>query len=297
MFYPPQYTPQANEKDLIMFGLGPFSFCKFYDKFVFAEYYADIVVKIYLEVARMSNLHLLNNKPRKNNSKGFYIALGVCLIAVGVAAWTTYDSVVNYATPNEGATSSAEAQHTNETVSGIKVLGGDSEAPAVESAKPEPSSALPKTPSQAPSSAAVKTPAKQASAKALTFTYPVGKTVLEKYSGETPVYSKTMKDWRVHTGVDFSAKPGDSVKSSADGTVKDIYTDDLYGNTVVIMHGNVETYYCGLKEMNVKKGASVKQGQKIGTVGTPAFEGADDAHLHLAMKKNGKFMDPLSVIK
>lgn len=245
----------------------------------------------------MSNLHLLNNKPRKNNSKGFYIALGVCLVAVGVAAWTTYDSVVNYAAPNEGSTSSAEAKHTNETVSGIKVLGGDSEASAAEPSKPAPSSALPKTPSQAPSSAAVKTPAKPTQAKVLTFTYPAGKTVLEKYSGQTPVYSKTMKDWRVHTGVDFSAKAGDPVKAAADGTVKDVLSDDVNGNTLVIMHGNVETYYCGLKEMKATKGSSVKQGQVIGTVGTPAFEGAEAAHLHLAMKKDGKFIDPLSVIK
>jgi murein DD-endopeptidase MepM/ murein hydrolase activator NlpD len=244
----------------------------------------------------MSNLHLLNNKPKKNNSKGFYIALGVCLIAVGVAAWTTYDSVINYASPNEGATSSAAVQHTNETVSGIKVFGSDSESSVAAPSKAEPSSAPSKAPSKAASSAA-SVPAKQTTAKVLTFTYPVDKDVLQKYSGENPVYSKTMKDWRVHTGVDFGAKTGDSVKSAADGTVKSVSTDDLNGTTIVIMHGNVETYYCGLKETSVKNGAAVKQGEKIGTVGTPAFESTEASHLHLAMKKNGKFIDPLSLIK
>ncbi len=245
----------------------------------------------------MSNLHLLNNKSRKNNSRGFYIALGVCLIAVGVAAWTTYDSVVNYASPNEGTTSSAVTQHTNETVSGIKVFGTDSESSVAAPSKAEPSQAPSKAPSKAPSTAPSSVPAKQTTASVLTFTYPVGKDVLQKYSGENPVYSKTMKDWRVHTGVDFSAKLGDAVKAAADGTVKNVYTDDLNGNTIIIMHGNVETYYCGLKEMSVKKGAAVKQGQKIGTVGTVAFESTDAPHLHLAMKKSGKFIDPLSVIK
>lgn len=243
----------------------------------------------------MSNLHLLNNKSRKNNSKGFYIALGVCLIAVGVAAWTTYDSVVNYASPNEGTTSSAVTQHTNETVSGIKVFGSDSVSSSALPSKAEPSSAPSKVTSTAPVKATV--PAKQTTASVLTYTYPVGKDVLQKYSGENPVYSKTMKDWRVHTGVDFSAKLGDTVKAVADGTVKKVYTDDLNGNTVVIMHGNVETYYCGLNEMSVKKGATVKQGQKIGTVGTTAFESTDAAHLHLTMIKNGKYIDPLSIIK
>lgn len=241
----------------------------------------------------MSNLHLLNNKSGKNNSRGFYIALGVCLIAVGVAAWTTYDSVVNYASPNEGTTSSAVAQHTNETVSGIKVFGADSESSVAAPSETESSTAPSKVPSTAPSSV----PAKQTTASVLTFTYPVGKDVMQKYSGENPVYSKTMKDWRVHTGVDFSAKVGDPVKAAADGTVKNAYADDLNGNTIIIMHGNVETYYCGLKEMSVKKGAVVQQGQKIGTVGTVAFESADASHLHLAMKKNNKFIDPLSIIK
>nr|WP_319489896.1 M23 family metallopeptidase [uncultured Caproiciproducens sp.] len=243
----------------------------------------------------MSNLHLLNNKSRKNNSKGFYIALGVCLIAIGVAAWTTYDSVVNYASPDEGATSSAQAQHTNETVSGIKVFGGEGTSSAAVSSKPESAREEPsKAPSAAPSSAA---PAKQTVASVLTFTSPVDKTVTQKFSGENPVFSNTMKDWRVHQGTDFSAKLGATVKAVANGTVKNVYTDDLYGTAAVIMHGDVETYYCGLNAVTVKKGATVKQGQQIGTVGTVPCESVDASHLHLSMKKSGKYIDPLSIIK
>lgn len=246
----------------------------------------------------MSNLHLLNNKSRKNNSKGFYIALGVCLIAVGVAAWTTYDSVVHYASPNEGTTSSAAAvKPTNETVSGIKVYGGDSASSATVSSKAQPSSTPSSAPSAAPTVVKPTKPAKPTTASVLTFTSPVDKAVTQKFSGENPVYSKTMQDWRVHTGVDFSAKLGDTVKAVADGTVKSVYTDDRNGNTVVIMHGDVETYYCGLKESSVKQGAPVKQGEKIGTVGTTPFESADEPHLHLIMKKNNKYIDPLSIIK
>ncbi|MBW7571188.1 M23 family metallopeptidase [Caproiciproducens faecalis] len=242
----------------------------------------------------MSNLHLLNNKSQKNNSKGFYIALGVCLIAVGVAAWTTYDSVVNYAAPDEGTTSSAQAQHTNETVSGIKVIAGETSSTA-EPAQSEPAKEEPSQAPSAPPSSAV--PAKQTTASVLTFTSPVEKTVALKFSGENPVFSTTMKDWRVHNGTDFSAKTGTAVKAIADGTVKNVYTDDLYGVTAVILHGSYETYYCGLDAVSVKKGAAVKQGQQIGTVGTIPCESADAAHLHLSMKKAGKYVDPLSVIK
>jgi murein DD-endopeptidase MepM/ murein hydrolase activator NlpD len=243
----------------------------------------------------MNNLHLLNKGSRKNNSRGFYIALGVCLIAIGVAAWTTYDSVVNYAAPDEKTTSSTVAKQTNEAVSGIKVFASEPEStPSVSSEAAS---------SQAVSSAAAakqtiaKVPAKQAVAPALTFTYPVGKTIEQKYSGQNPIYSKTMKDWRAHTGVDFTAKQGEAVKAIANGTVKNVYVDDLYGNTIVITHGDVEAYYCGLNQMSVKTGDKVKQGAQIGTVGTVPCESADAPHMHLSMKKSSKFIDPLSVLK
>lgn len=242
----------------------------------------------------MNNLHLLNNGPKKNNSRGFYIALGVCLIAIGVAAWTTYDSVVNYNAPEEKTASSAVAKPTNEAVSGIIVYNSKPESAAVVSSEPAPSSTVFST---APKQPAVKEPAKKTVAPVLTFACPVSNNVIQKYSGQTPIYSSTLKDWRVHTGVDLSAKLDEAVKSAADGTVKQVYTDELSGNTIVITHGDIEAYYCGLDKMSAKKGDKVKKGQEIGTVGTTPFECADAPHLHLAMKKNGKYIDPLSVIK
>ena len=252
------------------------------------------MAKIYSEVQRMSNLHLVNNKPKKNNSKGFYIALGVCLIAIGVAAWTTYDSVVNYAEPEENVTSSQTAKETNETVSGIKVIAGENSTTKTESSPKistkEQTSKVPAKPSQ-------KQPVKQTAAAPLKFISPVDKAVTQKFSGKNLIFSKTMQDWRSHDGTDFGAKKGDTVKAVTDGKVKDIYKDDLYGNTVVMLHGDIETYYCGLNDVSVKKNDEVKQGQKVGTIGDIPFECEDAPHLHLEMKKNNKLIEPLSVIK
>ena len=243
----------------------------------------------------MNNLHLLNNGSRKNNTKGFYIALGVCLIAIGVAAWTTYDSVINYSTPEGGATSSTVTKQTNEAVSGIKVFSSE---PASSAAVSSETQSSPAVVSEVPrKTIATAPPAKQTAAPVLTFSYPVSNTIAQKYSGENPIFSQTMKDWRVHTGVDLSAKLGEAVKAVADGTVKNVYADELYGNTVVIQHGDVEAYYCGLNQMGVKKGDKVKQGKQIGTVGSSPFESADAPHLHLSMKKSGKYIDPLSILK
>ena len=44
--------------------------------------------------------HYEKRKTAKN-SKGFYIALSLCLVAVGVAAWTTFDSVNNFTAGEE----------------------------------------------------------------------------------------------------------------------------------------------------------------------------------------------------
>jgi murein DD-endopeptidase MepM/ murein hydrolase activator NlpD len=139
-------------------------------------------------------------------------------------------------------------------------------------------------------------PAKPADATVQTYTYPVGKTVVQKYN-EDPVYCDTTQDWRAHTGVDLSAGAGETVKAIADGTVKKVYRDDQYGNTVVVTHGDVEAWYRGLDEMSVKEGASVKQGQKIGTVGVVPVENKEASHLHLEIRKNGKYVDPLTVLQ
>lgn len=241
----------------------------------------------------MNNLHLLNNRSKKNNSKGFYIALGICLIAVGVAAWTTYDSVMNYPSANKDSVSSA--QQTNQTASGIPVITGSSQTSKPASSAPGSSQAS-KPASSAPSKAS-SVPAKPTQAPALVFHYPVGKTATVKFSGESPIYSKTLKDWRVHTGVDLSAQQGDPVKSAADGTVKDVYADDSLGNTAVITHGAIEAYYCGLGQTGVKKGDKVKQGQQVGTVGIVPSESADASHLHFAMMQSGRYVDPLTILK
>lgn len=251
----------------------------------------------------MSNLHLIKNKPKRNNSKGFYIALGVCLIAIGIASWTTYDSVVNYAEPEEKITSSQPAQQTNETVSGIKVFAGDEKSTPKEESSPKASlqsqtkKEIKEEVKQEPAKPAPPKVVKQTAGNVSKFLSPVDKAVTQKFSGKNMIYSKTMKDWRTHNGTDFGAKKGDTVKAVAEGKVKDVIKNDLYGNTVIIMHGDIETYYCGLNEINVKKNDEVKQSQKIGTVGNIPIESEDAVHLHLEMKKNNKYIDPLSIIK
>ncbi len=134
--------------------------------------------------------------------------------------------------------------------------------------------------------------AKQTAAK--TYMLPVGNEVLKEYSGGNLVYSLTFGDWRVHDGVDFKAGKTEMVRAAGDGTIKDIYQDPMYGTVIVIDHGDMESYYCGMDEkVQVEKGQQVLMGDDLGTLGDIPCEIVDEIHLHFGMKKGGKWIDPI----
>lgn len=128
--------------------------------------------------------------------------------------------------------------------------------------------------------------------------FPCGKVVLKNYS-QTAVYSKTMGDWRAHTGIDFKAEKGDKVISVWNGTVTKVYKDNLWGYTVEISHsGDILSVYKNLDEnISVKKGDKVKKGQVIGYVGnSAAVESREEPHLHFELWTGGQTINPESYV-
>ena len=134
----------------------------------------------------------------------------------------------------------------------------------------------------------------------LTFTSPIVGEVTKSHSLDTPVFSDTLKEWRVHTGIDISAEEGAEVYTSADGTVTRVYSDPFLGKTVEVSHeGGIVSVYSNLASegIKVKEGDKLKSGDVIGTVGdTSISELADEAHLHFAIKVNGVNVNPLDYI-
>jgi murein DD-endopeptidase MepM/ murein hydrolase activator NlpD len=124
--------------------------------------------------------------------------------------------------------------------------------------------------------------------------------VTKSHSLDTPVFSNTLNEWRVHTGIDISAEEGAEVYASAKGTVSRVYNDALLGKTVEITHeGGIVTVYANLSntDIRVKEGDAVKSGAVIGLVGdTSLSELADEAHLHFGVKINGVSVNPLDYI-
>ena len=134
----------------------------------------------------------------------------------------------------------------------------------------------------------------------LTMTSPVVGEVTKFHSVDTPVFSNTLNEWRVHTGLDIAADEGDGVYAAAAGEVTKVYSDPFLGKTVEITHdGGIVSVYSNLSstDIAVSEGQKVESGAKIGVVGdTSLIELADEPHIHFEVKVGGVSVNPLDYI-
>lgn len=133
------------------------------------------------------------------------------------------------------------------------------------------------------------------------FITPLHGALLKGHDENIAVYSLTMGDYRVHTGVDIEANVGDPVYSCADGVITQIIEDPFMGVSVAISHGNgYVSFYKNLSSElapGIKEGMAVTAGQIIGAVGeTAAVEIADSAHLHFELTVDGVGVNPADYI-
>lgn len=134
----------------------------------------------------------------------------------------------------------------------------------------------------------------------LNFEKPVEGEIVKEFAKDNLLYSATLQEWTVHTGVDISAEKTTVVKAAEAGTVKSIKNDPRYGLTIVVEHANgFETVYSNLLSSEfVVEGEKVEKGQSLGTVGnTAAFEIADEPHLHFEILKDSIQVDPSIYLK
>lgn len=222
--------------------------------------------------------------------KGFYIVLFLCVAVIGVSAWILL----------AGTGTDVEDEPVAAVVR--EVEPEETLAPAV---KPEPIIIEEPEPAEEPAVAPAEVPAEEPAevwsesppayeASAL-YIWPLVGEIENPYSVDALVYSKTMRDWRIHDGVDVVAELGAQVMAVSSGRVTDIYKDDLYGVTVVIEHsGGLVSIYSNLAETPVVMvGDNVVTGDIIGAVGDTALgETGEVYHLHLAMKADGVSVNP-----
>ena len=99
-----------------------------------------------------------------------------------------------------------------------------------------------------------------------------------------------------HYGLDFAANEGAEIKAMLDGVVT-LSEEDLYytGGTIIFDHGHgISTLYMHMKDIYVKNGQVVKQGNVIGTVGKTGR--STGAHLDIRLNWYDVKLDPASVL-
>lgn len=131
--------------------------------------------------------------------------------------------------------------------------------------------------------------------KNIAFVLPMSNpTILKDYSSTELQENTTLNQWEAHLAIDFTSEDK-LVYAVYDGTVADVSYDYLTGNTVTIKHKDgFVSYYSSLgKDVLVKKGDTVKTGQKIGSADETASGETDlGAHLHFMMTQNDSKVDP-----
>lgn len=99
-----------------------------------------------------------------------------------------------------------------------------------------------------------------------------------------------------HLGIDYAAPTGTPVYATGDGVVSKVGYTSANGNYVFLEHDRVyKTKYLHLFKIDpaVKKGATVKQGQRIGSVGMTGH--ATGPHLHYEFLVNGEHQNPATI--
>ena len=103
---------------------------------------------------------------------------------------------------------------------------------------------------------------------------------------------------RMHNGIDLVAKTNnggsatDYITAHTGGTVAAVGYNSSAGYYVQIQVGSNTTmvYYHLRENSQLKKGATVKQGDRLGYMGSTG--NSTGAHLHFGIKRDGKWIDP-----
>ncbi len=211
-----------------------------------------------------------NNKfSGKLGAKGYYIALILCAVAIGISGYMFYRN------------SQEQKTLQNEPSQSLELPQEDVEAVATQ-------------PEQEGTTEGAKPPVQTVPSRGKVLS-PVSGNMALDYSMDALCYNPTTRDWRTHNGMDIAAAEGTAVCAAADGTVESVSEHDTMGTTVVVSHadGYKTTYSSLAAEVSVAVGQVVEAGQKLGTVGNTALlETALGEHLHFAVTCNGKAVDP-----
>ena len=224
--------------------------------------------------------------------KGFYIVLFLCAAVIGASAW-----ILSAGTHVEETETALQTVDISDAVVTMLPAG----TPMEQSGKAVEAMAEQEIIDEKnePAAADDRRPEEVFTDDEATYVWPVQGNVEVPYAVETLLYDATLADWRTHAGVDIACESGEPVLAVSSGTVVGVRNDDLYGTTVEIEHaGGLRSVYANLaSEPPVWEGETVTTGEVIGSVGGTALAETNVVpHLHLAMTRDGRYVDPAEIL-
>lgn len=95
------------------------------------------------------------------------------------------------------------------------------------------------------------------------------------------------------TGVSYGAESSFDVIAVLPGEVTEVVTDELVGNSITIKHeDNTYSVYQSVTDIQVKKGDTINQGDKIAVTGTSNINRDLNNHLYFELVVDGVSVNP-----
>jgi lipoprotein NlpD len=194
----------------------------------------------------------------------------------------------------------AKAPTTREALAPKAIKTDRNKQPTIQAKQPDPKPTVAKQPAQ-------KAPPKIAMANKPSEQKPVAKKSAEKTAPKSIASSDSKFIWPAHgalvqkfadkksMGIGISGRAGDRVNATADGEV--IFSGlgpRGYGKLLIVKHNpELLSVYAHNRNLLVKEGQEVRQGQKIAELGST---GTDRPKLHFEIRRQGKPVDPLAFL-
>jgi len=124
------------------------------------------------------------------------------------------------------------------------------------------------------------------------FSYPVRGRLTSPYGWRNDPISGVR---RFHAAIDLAANTGTPVRAAMAGKVAAVGYNAIYGKYIILSHeGSYQTWYAHLNTYRTSVGKRVVLGERIGDVGNTGY--STGSHLHFAVFKNGRAIDPLPLL-
>jgi murein DD-endopeptidase MepM/ murein hydrolase activator NlpD len=125
------------------------------------------------------------------------------------------------------------------------------------------------------------------------FIWPIAGYITSPYGFRKSPFSGSRQ---FHSGLDIGSPEGTAIRAAMSGRVSAVGYDDILGNYAVVSHhSGYRTLYGHMSVARVKSGAYVGTGERIGDVGSTGL--STGPHLHFTVYKNGKTVNPRTLMK